>query len=222
MYKFILKSIFILTFIFICGCEPVEKVENIVKRQPYVPFYTQMLLKGDVEEVLDSTYKEFITTERYVFDEDHNVIHYYLNEGVDEDDFWGMRAAPFDLMFESYAFYICPHTWQEKRDTVMSGYVERDGVHKKIEHIWDETGRFTDMRFYVDGVPVSYDGTYNIAELMYDENGYPSCRFQFRKDLEVMYRCEFSEFDHIGNPLKITVYAPDEEFVICRNIKYRN
>lgn len=71
----------------VCGCEPVEKEEKISKRQPYVPFYTQMLLKGDVEEVLDSTYQEFITTERFIFDEGHNVIHYYLNEGGDEDDF---------------------------------------------------------------------------------------------------------------------------------------
>lgn len=92
----------------------------------------------------------------------------------------------------------------------MSGYVERDGVHKKIEYTWDETGCFTDVRFYVDDVPMSYDGTYNIVELMYDENRYPYCRFQLRKEFEVMYRCEFSEFDHAGNSLKIVVYAPDE------------
>lgn len=231
MYKFILKSIFILTVVFICGCEPVEKVEKISKRQPYVPFYTQMLLKGDVEEVLDSIYGgEFITTERFIFDEDYNVIHYYLNEGVDEDDFLGMLVAPFSPMYESYAFYICPRTWQEKRDTVIYGYGHStwtDGDKSLRKNFkWDESGRITDFRVFLNGEAISYEGTFNLAEYLYDENGYPLHSFSFdfvtEHEAKIHCTCECSEFDRYGNPLKIIIYRPGgKETVIRRTIRYR-
>ena len=215
MYKHLL-NIAVLVAIVLCGCEK-EKPE--VMPQPKVPVYQQMLLKGDVEEVVDTRATTYVGVTTYRFDEEHNLEYYEYNGSI-FDDFTGLRAEPFTAMHQSYAFYICPDTWTQKKDTVMEGTVR--GVHKRIEYTWDESGRYTDVRFFVDDEPIDYEGIYNLAGFLYHENGYPRQRFILGDSGIVFdYKYSFSDFDEKGNPLKIEVDGPNEDYVVIRAITYR-
>lgn len=214
------ESILILFIAFaLCSCE--KEAYNDPMPQPEVSLYEQMMLKGNVEEVTDVRKDTYTSVSIYRFDDNHNLTYHEYNGSV-SDDFIGLRAEPYTAMHQSYAFFICPDTWTEKRDTVMSAYVAHDGVHKKIEYTWDESGKFTDIRCYINDTPIGHDGVYNMAEFLYHDNGYPRYRFIINADdISLDYQYSFSDFDKNGNPLTIEVEGPDENYSISRTIKYR-
>lgn len=215
MFKYLLK-ITVLVAIVICGC---EKDELSVMPQPKVSVYEQMLLKGDVVEVVDTKTDTYVSVSTYRFDEKQN-LEYHEYNGSSFDDFTGLRAEPFAAMHESYAFFICPDTWTQKTDTVMESTVS--GVHKRIEYTWDKSGKFTDVRCFIDDEPISYEGIFNMAGFLYHDNGYPSQRFMLGDDgITFDYKYSFSDFDEQGNPLKIEVDGPVEDYVVVRAITYR-
>ena len=215
MFKHLLK-ITVLVAIVICGC---EKDELSVMPQPKVSVYEQMLLKGDVVEVVDTKTDTYVSVSTYRFDEKQN-LEYHEYNGSSFDDFTGLRAEPFAAMHKSYAFFICPDTWTQTKDTVMESTVS--GVHKRIEYTWDKSGKFTDVRCFIDDEPISYEGIFNMAGFLYHDNGYPSKRLILGDDeITFDYKYFFSEFDKEGNPLKIAVDGPNEDYVVVRAIKYR-
>lgn len=215
MFKRLLK-INVLASIIICGC---EKEDLSVKPQPKVSVYEQMMLKGDVEEVVDTRTDTYVSVNTYRFDDKQN-LEYHEYNGSPSDDFTGLRAEPFTAMHESYAFFICPDTWTQMRDTVMEATI--GGVHKKIEYTWDESGKFTDVRCFIDDEPIDYEGVHNLAVFLYHNNGYPSQRFILGDGgITFDYKYSFSGFDEQGNPLKIEVKSPTENYIIERIIRYR-
>lgn len=215
MFKRLLK-IYVLSTLVLCGC---EKEKPSVMPQPKVSIYEQMLLKGDVEEVVDTRTDAYVSVSKYRFDDKQN-LEYHEYNGSSFDDFTGLRAEPFVAMHESYAFFICPDTWTQKRDTVMEATI--GNVRKKIEYTWDESGKFTDVRCYIDEEPIAYEGVYNMAGFLYYDNGYPSQRFILGDSgISFDYKYSFSDFDEKGNPLKISVDGPDQDYVVDRVITYR-
>lgn len=215
MFKHLLK-ITVLVAIVICGC---EKDELSVMPQPKVSVYEQMLLKGDVVEVVDTKTDTYVSVSTYRFDEKQN-LEYHEYNGSSFDDFTGLRAEPFAAMHKSYAFFICPDTWTQTKDTVMESTVS--GVHKRIEYTWDENGKFTDVRCFIDDEPIGHEGIFNMAGFLYHDNGYPSQRLILGDDgITFDYKYSFSDFDEQGNPLKIEVDGPGEDYVVIRAITYR-
>ena len=90
MFKHLLK-ITVLVAIVICDC---EKDELNVMPQPKVSVYEQMLLKGDVVEVVDTKTDTYVSVSIYRFDEKQN-LEYHEYNGSSSDDYVVIRAITY-------------------------------------------------------------------------------------------------------------------------------
>lgn len=202
------------------GCEK----EPVIKTQPSVSPYLEMMLKGDVKEIsyttetfrIDNEYKYECTIG---FDNKTHNINYYESNGVVRDNYEDLAFERFRVSNSSFGFYEFPDLWKETYNTITiySG-------NTRTEYKWDQNdsvGIFTDIRCFIDDEPVAYEGEYNIAELLYYENGYPKHSFILEETgVTLVNKYEYYDFDHMGNPLKLIKQTPKEKIVITREITY--
>lgn len=218
MYRKLLCLIGCVLFLAVgCEKEPVK-----VKQQPITPPYTKMMLKGSVAEISYTRVRSDADTEvrsktTYHFDEDQNVI-YHEQDGIASDSFVNLTTESFWATEEADHLYDFPYLWK-----VYNYFKVFDG-NTRTEYKWgqnDSVGIFTDIRCFIDDEPVAYEGEYNIAELLYYENGYPKHSFILEETgVTLVNKYEYSDFDHMGNPLKLIKQTPKEKIVITREITY--
>ena len=228
----------------VSGCNRVAFVPDVedetepvasYAEQPRIPMYEQLMLKGRVKIVEDFRIPlqqhEHSEIERYGFDEKGLLTYYYdmgMELGCDKDT----KCSMFPLIDDAYACWLFPDSWEESRsgelehvENLLDDAGEVIGrKEKRIEYEWDERGRFTDVRGYLDGERVPLPGgAEDAGEYLYDENGYPHNVFAFDGDLpRDAYHLEFSDFDEHGNPLTIYILfvSTGYDAVIYRNIEY--
>ncbi len=208
--------LYLLFAIMALSCNPVPKEEpdpDLYAEQPAIPVYTQLLLKGDVSKVRQSVTLKLensgnIHTTEYIygFDTDRRLVHY----SRDGEEFGSSEDLTVPCFFynNSYAFFVFPDIWQGANEATV---MYREGEYeRKFDFKWDETGMFTEVRYYLNGEATAIDGALNIATRLYDANGYPCCAFGFQQSLlgespGLSMEYAFSDFDEHGNPLKISM-----------------
>lgn len=224
MFKWLLRLCSFITFIII-SCDRVD-IPSLPQHR--IPTYTQMLLKGDVEEVIDSMYcnGKLTNWSSYKFDKNHNVIDGERDGGLRLTDPSSLTVTPYHEGGYSYAFFICPETWKEKSDTTIIFTYKEKSIKK--EYHWNNEGFFTEVRCYFDGQPFLFEGKDNLAEFFYHENGYPKYWFGVNSEgFQMEGKFDFTDFDDRGNPLKIkfkryiNIPGRDGEYEYRRTIKYR-
>ena len=153
----------------------------------------------------------------FCFDSSYNLTYFEKNGhefGCDRNT----RADYFSAWYNAYAYFLYPQSWQSTHSAIEYGPEGHEG--KRIELAWDTNGVLTVIRFYKNDSICAFEGETNLAELMYDENGYPKCSFNFAEEVAVSTRNTFSDFDEYGNPLKINIIMPDYEVNVSRTIEY--
>ena len=188
--------------------------------QPEIPVYSQLMLKGPVKRLIENSESlegKFQNKTEYCFDSSYNLTYFEKNGhefGCDRNT----RADYFSAWYNAYAYFLYPQSWQSTHSAIEYGPEGHEG--KRIELAWDTNGVLTVIRFYKNDSICAFEGETNLAELMYDENGYPKCSFNFAEEVAVSTRNTFSDFDEYGNPLKINIIMPNYEVNVSRTIEY--
>ena len=193
-------------------------------KQPTIPVYNQLLLKGDVRSVTSQivTYGandgKGVTEEYVVFDEKHRAVEMFWDDTQIE---LGpeTHCISFQSVTNTYAFFDFPTSW-----TSIRSVIESDGA-LSLERQWDERGRYVRMRFILSGNPVLVEGLndFELEKYLYDVSGYPRFSFCLNEDKHptICTKNEYSQLDEKGNATKIHVVTPNGEYDIIRTIKYR-
>lgn len=203
---------------------PAEALLVQNSKQPTIPIYDQLLLKGDVLSVASHIVSYGANggkgvAEEYVgFDEKRNVVEMFW-DGTQIELGPETHCISFQSVTNSYAFFDFPTSW-----TSIRSVIESDGTIA-LERQWDEWGHYVRMRFTQSGNPVLVEGLndFELEKYLYDENGYPRYTFTLDgdKQLTICTENEYSQLDEEGNATKIHVVTPNGEYDIFRTIRYR-
>lgn len=217
--------LFVLSLVLAFSCTEKEETISFIpySRQPTVPMYDQMLLKGDVFSVTTRRIKregpggKGIEQEYVEFDESHWVTKFIWDDVE-------METGPDSgcLLSNSYlypfAYFEYPNRWRFVHSVTMT-----EGDYSLLEE-WDDEGRYIQMRYSHKGEPVKVDALddYELEKYLYDENGYPHYCFVFEgHQIEIYSENTFDEFDEHGNPTHIHVKMPNGSYDLYRAIVYR-
>lgn len=217
-----MRYLYLVLFCLCCvGCKPqFESSGADYSEQPEIPMYSQLMLKGPVKRLIENSESlegKFHNKMEYGFDRSYNLT-YYESHGHECGCDRNTRANYFHAWFNAYAYFLYPQSWQSTHGAIEYGSEGHEG--KRIELTWDANGVLTVIRFYKNDSICAFEGVTNLAELMYDENGYPKYSFNFAEDVAISTRNTFSDFDEYGNPLKINIIIHDYEVNISRTIEY--
>ena len=193
-------------------------------RQPTVPMYRQMLLKGDVLSVttrcVDDNPGSSIEREYVEFDADHWVTKFIWDDFEMEtgSDTFCMLYGSISF---SYAFFEYPIYWATGS---IHSVTLTEGDYSLLQE-WNDDGIYTRLRFLYKGEPVKVEelDDYELEKYLYDENGFPHYTFAVFDDQQIGVYSEniFDEFDEKGNPTHIHVKMPNGSYDLYRTIVYR-
>lgn len=220
-----MRYLYLVLFCLCCvGCKPqFESSGADYSEQPTIPMYSQLMLKGPVKCVtddVDSRDGEFTDVIVYRFDESRRLIYFEINDremGCAKET----SASYFYCWGNGYAYFCYPGTWTETNSAVDIAPESGDKLSRRIEYAWTKDGVFTDIRFYSNDELCTIESVVNLAEVLYDSNGYPRLSYSFAGNQpSVLTRNTFSELDEFGNPLKIYIEGPNGNVSITRVIEY--
>lgn len=205
------------------SCE--KNIDNVkpsmasYEEQPSIPLYDQMLLKDNVVSVKDSIVTAgFPDIVEYVEFGDGKKVDFYSINGEEMGTSAKTSCKAFQSISYSYAFFEYPDIWRNI-DTV----IEKNG-DRSFESVWDQSGSFVKMRYYIGMDPVGldeFDGEFELEKFLYDANGFP--RFVFSVDggrLSVSAENRYEDIDSRGNARTIKVRTRNGNYTIYRSIKY--
>lgn len=217
--------------------EPPAGPEPSYTVQPEIPMYEQLLLKGDVKSVTDYIIRKndhrFNDITRYGFDEEKRLTYYY-SDGRELGCNKTTKAHLFWIVGHSYAFFSFPNIWKTQNLTTVtytdsistaSGEILKT-IKKEINYKWNDQGRFTEIKVKFDGEETGLEnvaGSSNIAEHLYDENGYPKITYSLSGYTpRIFVTSQYSDFDENGNPLTIhhDIHTSEDAYMIYRDIEY--
>ncbi len=210
-----------------CNEDILSPVNTVRYTEPQIPFYEQMLLNGPVSMVKDSIVsivssdgRKYIEVEILKFNEDKKVYFHSL-DGTEYGTDMLSSCAAFTASHRSFAFFEYPSKWWSVNR------VTEESDMFRYEAEWDESGRYSKMRFYSESgplCPAELEGEYELEKFLYDENGYPWYTFALDKRadglLHVAAENRYEEPDMYGNPTKITWTNINGQTTIYRTIRY--
>lgn len=212
----------LLLMLLACEKEPVSNKADY-SEQPTIPMYSQLLLNGPVsyikDEIVTRLPESFTAVEEFGFGESY-ALEYYTRNGEERGSRSDLCSTLFTTVCTGYAYFVFPEIWQQSTSAIDYHPEYDNGVLKRIEYSWDESGRFTEILLYENESLVTVDGESNMANLMYDDNGFPTIFITFGDEAEINCRNTFSDLDEYGNPRVITVETPNGEYTIHRTIRY--
>lgn len=222
------KALFLASICFLCSCvkphvEIVVGPEADYSEQPTIPMYSQLLLKGPVKCVtdkVDSRDGEFTHMLIFRFDSSRNLIYYEK----DNSEMGCTKETSYPYFYSwwaGYAYFCFPETWTKTNSAIDVAPESEGRFPRRIEYTWREDGVFTDIRFYSNDTLCTIERVVNLAEKLYDSNGFPILSFSFDGNQPcVLCRNTFSNIDKFGNPLKIYIATPNGNVLIDRIIEY--
>lgn len=210
-----------------CNEDILSPVGTPQYREPQIPFYQQMLLNGPVSMVKDSIVsiasingRKFTQVEIIKFDEDKKVYFHSL-DGTEYGTDMLSSCAAFTSAHRSFAFFEYPSKWW----SVNKVTEESDMFKYEVE--WDESGRYSKMRFYSESAPMcpeELEGEYELEKFLYDKNGYPWYTFSLDPQVDGLLHVtavnQYEEPDMYGNPTKISWTNRNGTATIYRTICY--
>ena len=174
--------LFVLSLVLAFSCTEKEETISFIpyRRQPTVPMYDQMLLKGDVFSVTTRRIKregpggKGIEQEYVEFDESHWVTKFIWDD-VEMETGPDSGCLLSNSFLYPFAYFEYPNRWRYVHSVTMT-----EGDYSLLEE-WDDEGRYIQMRYSHKGEPVKVDALddYELEKYLYDENGYPHYCFVF-------------------------------------------
>lgn len=217
--------LFALSLVLAFSCTEKDDAISFIpySRQPTVPMYDQMLLKGDVLSVTTRHIKregpggEGIEQEYVEFDESHWVTKFVWND-VEMETGPDSGCLLSQSLLYPFAYFEYPKRWKSIHSVTMT-----EGDYSLFEE-WDDDGRFIRLRYSYKGEPILATelNDYELEKYLYDEKGYPRYCFVFEgHQISVYSENTFDEFDEKGNPTHIHVKMPNGSYDLYRTIVYR-
>ena len=224
------KRLFLFVFSLVLAFSCTEKEETIsfipYSRQPTVPMYDQMLLKGDVFSVTTRRIKregpggKGIEQEYVEFDESHWVTKFIWDD-VEMETGPDSGCLLYGSIASSYAFFEYPIYWAM---STIHSVTLTEGDYSLFQE-WNDEGIYTRLRFLYKGEPVKVEelDDYELEKYLYDENGFPHYTFAIFENQQIRVYSEntFDEFDEKGNPTHIHVKVPTGSYDLYRTFVYR-
>jgi ribosome-associated protein YbcJ (S4-like RNA binding protein) len=150
----------LLLMLLACEKEPVSNKADY-SEQPTIPMYSQLLLNGPVsyikDEIVTRLPESFTAVEEFGFGESY-ALEYYTRNGEERGSRSDLCSTLFTTVCTGYAYFVFPEIWQQSTSAIDYHPEYDNGVLKRIEYSWDESGRFTEILLYENESLVTVDG----------------------------------------------------------------